>query len=123
MKIIDPGHKYSLDILDPDGYEQILRFVKRTGENYPGNDSSYSGTNLQEVLRALVDRFKYLDNQIPHPINPLCVSLLRTCLYLLEVRAAQQRGIAFDTEYNTSAIELLNTCPECGHINCKKHYG
>ena len=62
MKVIDPGHKYELAHLDGNGHE-VLTFVKREGDGYPGNIDHHAGTNLQEVFRAALDRVKYLDNQ------------------------------------------------------------
>ena len=42
MKVIDPGHSYRLDSFDGDRSIE-LHFVKRKGENYPGNSTIQSG--------------------------------------------------------------------------------
>ena len=90
MKVLDPGHDYALERLDDSGYNR-LTFVKREGLGYPGNVGHYGGTNIQEVLRALIDRVHYLDKQIPDPRNIRVVGRLRQALYFLEERAAGRR--------------------------------
>ncbi len=95
MTIIDPGHLYLLNQLDSLQFTQ-LRFVKRVGEGYPGNQPPpYPGTNIQEVLRALIDRHQYLDGQYHHWINGVCVFLYRVAINLLEYRAAQRHHREF----------------------------
>jgi hypothetical protein len=59
MKVLEAGHKYELLSLDG-GEPQILTFVKREGEGYPGNVGHHPGTTLQEVLRAEIDRGMYV---------------------------------------------------------------
>lgn len=114
MKIIDNGHKYSLDSFDG-SYPQELQFMKRVGKGYPGNFEPYAGTNIQEVLRVLIDRFTYLNVQKPHYVNGLCINLLRNCLFLLEFRAKEQKGAVFSIP-DWRDIETLPTCPIDGHI-------
>jgi hypothetical protein len=118
MKVLDPGHKYELNNLDGNA-KTLLVFVKREGENYPGNIGHYQGTNLQEVIRALIDRLKYLNNQIPDESNLACIIKLRDCIWLLEDRAARRHNRDFD--YYPSNIEFELTCPKCGHIGCNQH--
>lgn len=91
MQILDPGHAYLLTPFDGEP-GVILRFMKREGEGYPGNVGHYSGTNLQEVIRACIDRLKYLDTQIPHWRNKRCIIELREVLENLEFRAAERHG-------------------------------
>lgn len=120
MKVIDPGHHYALAALDKpagvaESYE-LLKFVKREGEGYPGNAGHHSGTNIQEVLRALIDRVKYLDKQIPHDSNTVIVMNLRNALWLLECRAAERHGRKKPRYID---IELEPTCSTCGHVGCE----
>jgi hypothetical protein len=121
MKVIDPGHHYRLDILDgPDTPGVVwgadLRFVKREGPGYPGNVGHHEGTNMQEVLRALIDRVKYLDNQIPHEENAEVLADLRHAIFALECRAAERHGRAKPNGW--WRIEERPTCSRCGHIGC-----
>jgi hypothetical protein len=89
---------------------------KREGPGYPGNVGSHPGTNIQEVLRVLIDRLKYLNNQIPDNHNSLALSDLREALWFLEHRAAERHGRFLKVW--PWEIELEPTCRKCGHIGC-----
>lgn len=120
MKVVDPGHYYLLEQLDafPHPYRQPLVFVKRVGDGYPGNEPPpYSGTNMQEVLRALIDRIKYLDNQIHDPRNNQVLYYLRGSIFELEMRAAERHGRMLPL-FDMEQIENIPTCVDCGHIGC-----
>lgn len=130
MRVVDPGHVYDLDVLDPDdAYESgPLVFVKREGPGYPGNVGHHPGTNLQEVLRALIDRVKYLDGQIHDASNNRTLYSLRVAIYQLEERAARRHGRMLDLRVASSVhgvvgdgIESLPVCGQCGHIGCEGH--
>lgn len=128
MKILDPGHLYELDNLDAPGpslQTATLRFVKRVGDKYPGNsEPAYEGTTTQEVLRALIDRQKYVDGQRHDMANVLVVSNLRQALRWLEVRAAEERGddVAADAVLDMKEPELEPTCAGCGHVLCARSH-
>lgn len=120
MKVIDPGHKYELDSYD--GGESVrLTFVKREGEGYPFNAGHYSGTNCQEVIRALIDRVKYLQSQIHCDENIFVIDYLRRALWQFEIRAAQRHGRRLPDFY-LNEIESQPTCAGCGHIGCDGRY-
>lgn len=131
MKVLDRGHLYELDTLDRvDGPEERcnqLRFVKRIGDKYPGNQApGYEGTTTQEVLRALIDRTNYVNAQEWHVENIDVVLALRHALLRLEERAAKVRGDFHELQaafrrYPAATIETLPTCDACGHIACSKH--
>jgi len=125
MKVLDPGHHYELASLDeaqpPNGVllPNRLFFVKREGPGYPGNIGHHAGTNLQEVLRVLIDRVQYLDWQIPDPANQAVIKNLRECILQLELRAAERHGrVLPDTRLD---IEREPVCNVCGHIGCNQH--
>jgi hypothetical protein len=117
MIVVDPGHAYGLAELDSGRDSmQLLKFVKREGEGYPGNVGHYPGTQIQEVLRACIDRIKYVDNQIPHLANKAVLQNLRITLHCLEIRAAERHGkILRLSTYDD--IELLPV-GENGHLLC-----
>ena len=119
MKILDAGHHYELDGYD-EGPPQQIRFLKR--EKEPFNASSYGGTNCQELLRALIDRAKYLQNQKPCAETEAIVGLLSTALMLFETRAARvkERIIEFR---DLGDVVRGKTCAECGHIGCSHQQG
>jgi hypothetical protein len=122
VRILDPGHIYALDVLDIAADErqstEMLVFVKREGPRYPGNLSHYPGTNCQEVIRALIDRVKYLDSQAPDPRNQPVIAHLREALWLFESRAAQRYGRQLPPIEEFTCIEDEPTCPGCAHIRC-----
>lgn len=131
MKIIDPGHVYDLQWLDGhppltsrSGIEDWNRliFVKREGEGYPGNVGHHPGTTIQEVLRALIDRVKYVDGQISHPFNKGVIGQLRSAIHLLELRAAERHHRKLpeiDPITCQPPIEEMPVCPKCLHIGCE----
>jgi hypothetical protein len=132
MKVVEEGHIYQLNWLDGnppiehwnsdwDNLNDTLVFVKREGDKYPGNIGHHPGTNIQEVLRALIHRVKYLDNQIPDYRNELVIENLRDCIQQLEERAADRhrRKLYTISDDFENPIEMLPTCKKCGHIGCK----
>lgn len=127
MKVLDPGHKYALDVLDdhpsvpPENLPNspvVLPFVKREGPKYPGNVGSYPGTTLQETWRAGIDRLIYLDIQQMDFRNGVIIGMLRTAIKLLEERAAEKHGRVYPRFFGIN-IEDQITCPHCLHIGCK----
>jgi hypothetical protein len=116
IKVIGPGHVYMLPSLDGD-VPQVLTFVKREGEKFPGNVGAHPGTTMQYVLRAVLDRITYLQGQIPCDENLMISNNLQNCLYLLEHRAARRHGCNPDsiTQYQASYGQM---CPTCGHVTC-----
>lgn len=116
MQVMDPGHDYILKPLDG-GILQRLVFVKRVGPNYPGNTTEHPGLLTQEVLRALIDRCKYMNAQGSCAETDLIIAHLRSALLLFEVRAARCRGTGIDLA-SIETIETEPTCPKCGHIQC-----
>jgi hypothetical protein len=127
VRILDPGHIYMLDMLDIESdarhSTEMLMFVKREGPRYPGNRSHFPGTNCQEVLRALIDRVKFLDGQVPDPRNQPILRHLREALWLFESRAAQRYGRAFPPLDDFDPIEEEPACSGCAHIRCSGHCG
>ena len=122
MKVLDSGHVYELDQLDNHPLANnptVLVFVKREGPGFPGNVGHYTGTNCQEVLRALIDRVKYLNNQIPDVRNQFILNDLRHAIWMFEQRAAERHGRDWGIGDNLNRIEELPTCPKCRHIGCE----
>lgn len=122
MEIVDPGHEFLLDSYDGEK-ENRLVFMKREGEGYPFNVGRHAGTNCQEVIRALIDRLKYLDRQIPCQENQGAITHLRGALFCFEYRAANRHGrvLHFPSEGYQPEIEDVPTCATCGHIQCELH--
>lgn len=92
MLVLDPGHLYIPQILDSEGLDYTpdpIQFVKRMGERYPGNMSTQPGTITQELIRICIDRTKYVDNQIKHPLNQYALESMRDAIYYFEQRASE----------------------------------
>jgi len=81
MRVIKPGHLYALDQLDSDVAQQ-LQFVQRLPFHAPK-----PGVTNQEVLRALIDRVKVLNTEVPWQGNEQIIYHLRMALALHENRA------------------------------------
>jgi len=93
MKVTDPGHKYQLDMLDEHGItgsDQMLVFLKRDSGSKK-HDINYSGTNTQEVLRALIDRTQYLNDILPCNESQDAIYHLRMALFSYEARALRRK--------------------------------
>ncbi len=115
LYILDPGHRYQLPS-QSDTFPQILQFVKKVGPGFPGNTTSYDGTLMQDVLRALIDRVKYVDNQIPHETNQDVLYNLRDAIYSLEARAAERHNATLDhAAINFDILESYQPS-ENGHL-------
>lgn len=82
MIVADQGHNYILDDNNRSTKTCSLIFFKDAKINGEG----YSGTTNQEVLRALIDRVKFLDNQVPSEFNLKILHHLRMALILHEQR-------------------------------------
>jgi hypothetical protein len=117
MKVYDAGHIYALQSLDGGGPE-ILNFVKRMGQGYPGNKSMHPGTIIQEVLRAICNRLDYVNNQIPCRDNRKAKRAIQTAIWYLEHRAAERHGRKLKANFWEDGINLLPVCAKCGHIEC-----
>lgn len=120
MKVIDRGHIYELASLDG-GAPQTLVFVKRFDpkdpSRFPGNFNAHPGTTLQNVIRALLERMRYLQGQIWCVENFIGIPLLRIVLWLLEFRAGRRHGKFYVHRLKFS--EVAPMCQNCGHTDCK----
>lgn len=116
---LDPGHYYRIPRLDGYGF-QSLRFVKRCDYNdptrFPGNTNAYPGATSQQILRILLSRMEYLQNQIPCAENVIIIENLQNCLYFFEARACRRHGITVD--FNKDDASTAPMCRKCGHIKC-----
>lgn len=129
MKVIDPGHIYQLLKLDaePNSRPDYLYFVKRIHPKvkYPGNTGvPYPGTNIQSVLRAVIDRVIYLRGQADqlgdkqsHDEDTAIINNLCNCLYLLEHRAMRKHGLDANSLTQYDAVNG-KMCSICGHVHC-----
>jgi hypothetical protein len=144
---LDPGHEYAIrEIGLKDGQtderkytgKQLLVFVKREGDGYPGNIGHHPGVTTQELLRVVAMRMEYVDKQEHAFENDEVVYHLTMAMFYLELRAAKRHGLA--TEFlrslnlnektpvnyalpeddcqDVSKIMDLEPCTTCGHVVC-----
>ena len=94
MKITEPGHHYRMDILSHRGGclsdAAEVRFLKRSGKLIK-HEVEHPGVLVQEVLRVLIDRTKYLDEQIPCIESQDALYHMRMALFNFEVRAYRRK--------------------------------
>lgn len=122
MKVLDPGHRYALAGLDGPGPEAELQFVKRIGPGYPGNEGPpFPGTTIQEVVRALIDRCRYLNRHIPCVETEAAIGNLLTVLVLLEIRAKRVKGKHLEA-MTFDQIEAGPICLQCAHVLCTENH-
>lgn len=81
MKVLVPGHRYKLDTKF--GNFEYLQFFK----DIPESEEVKDGVLCQEVIRALINRYIYLFNQMPCQETTQIIIKLRECLKIAEVRA------------------------------------
>jgi hypothetical protein len=89
MKVVEPGHIYELAHLESKGTER-LTFIRRSSKAIQ-HPSEHPGTNVQETLRALIDRTKYLDDIIGAVENDDALYHLRMALLCYEGRAYRRK--------------------------------
>lgn len=102
MKILDNGHKYLLEDNKTKIDNEILTFFK----DEDINGSGYEGTTNQEVIRALIHRVKFLDNQKPNDLNIKIIKHLRYALVLHEMRHLER---LVDKDMDIENIECNKT--------------
>lgn len=84
MRVLDPGHSYSLDNLKSGGTTKF-RFYKDAAIHGKG----HAGPSCQEVIRMLIDRVQVLDSEKPWAGNESIVQKAREMLLLFELRALE----------------------------------
>ena len=120
MIVKDPGHHYLLGYLDQEdknktAYGEVI-YVKREGENYPGNVGHHQGTTMQETLRANIHRALYVNNQKPNRHTMNGIKHMRLAILDFETRSAEIHGR--ELKNVREDIENEPTCQGCGHIQC-----
>lgn len=117
MNVVDPGHEYLLDSLDGEQINHLI-FVKREGVNYPGNVGHHPGTTMQEVLRALIHRAAYVNNQIWCEETEQAIMHMEAAVLVLEIRAAKRHSRSLDAVPRQHVISGEGKCQKCGHVGC-----
>jgi hypothetical protein len=88
LEVIDPGHVYNLRQLGTD--EKVELRFKRSGGAIK-YDEEWPGLQVQEVLRALIDRTQYLYDVLPCNESSDALWHLRMALWAYEARAHRRK--------------------------------
>ena len=97
MVILAQGHKYGLENFEMDakntgGFQQ-LQFIEKGSPDPDGKlNLITAGTTNEEVLRVLIDRFQYLNNQIPCRENAIVITKLEECLMWVGKRTQDRKN-------------------------------
>jgi hypothetical protein len=102
MRVLEAGHVYELQHLDAEGHE-TLTFIRRNSKAIT-HAFEHPGTNTQEVLRALIDRTKFLNDVIPCDETQDAIYYLRMALFCYEARAWRRK----QQKLNREAGEHVN---------------
>lgn len=75
---------------------------------------------MQDVLRVILDRARYVNNQIKSVKTEEAINCIEMAIYRFEERAAirHKRSAAF---YEISFSGIVNgdgKCVKCGHVGC-----
>jgi hypothetical protein len=122
MIVVDAGHHYVLSevgVRGPRPWAELV-FVKNIGEKYPGNTGEpHGGVLTQEVLRVLIDRTKYLNEQGACFETEMALAAMRQALAWYEVRAARCRGTHIEGSH-ADVLDNAPVCTTCGHNQCHR---
>jgi len=92
MKVLEPGHVYTVDTIDSLGSlePQTICFLRRSSSLIQ-HPYEAEGTNTQELLRVAIDRTKYLDRIQTCSENEDVLFCLKHALFLYEARAYRRK--------------------------------
>jgi hypothetical protein len=87
MKIITPGHRYSLKNFESGEETQTLQFIEKEPTEKPGELLTVNdGTTNEEILEMLIDRLQFLYQKFPSRETAISITHLETALLWLEKR-------------------------------------
>ena len=87
MKVLKPGHRYSLPNFENFQSSQELQFIDKVPGDEPGSLKTLAdGTTNEEVLEVLIDRMKFLQDAFPCRENAIVITKLEESLMWLNKR-------------------------------------
>lgn len=92
MNCLDGHHNYTLDLFEPSGLTERLRFIKKEPVSEGSSElrTVHNGTTNEEVLRVLIHRLQGLDAKFPCRENSIVITKLEESLMWLEKRTADR---------------------------------
>lgn len=112
MKCLEPGHVYEVANVDGPGVQHIVFVRRRDARGELLDARRMPGILSQELLRVLIDRVRFLNDEDPCVEDVEIIHHLRGCLRLFEARAARR------TIEKMPMPELVDGCPVCHHLLC-----
>jgi len=94
MKVIIPGHQYSLANLESG--DQTISFIRKdikgdsTDRDPTRLETVQDGTTNEQVLLMLIDRLNYLQTKMPCRENALVITKLEEALHWLNARTERR---------------------------------
>lgn len=96
MRVVDPGHIYDMWQLGSDE-AQRLTFIKRSGGAVQ-YEQEWPGVQVQEVLRVLIDRSRYLNDVIECAETKDAIWYMQMALFAYESRAYRRKQESVNRE-------------------------
>ena len=87
MKVIDPGHVYSLSSYAGEN-EYILNFIHKEPDEENKLVIEKDGTTNEEVLEMLLHRLKWLQNRLPSRETAIAITKIEEALLWLNRRTS-----------------------------------
>ena len=115
-KVHVPGHRYAVLRQYNEGYEQIS-FPMRHSDPFTSHVNTFPGTTVQAILRVCIDRLQYMGRHGERKLHKGVVGLLTLALWIMEYRAAKQKGKAYP--YSLQFALRSPVCPVCGKTSCR----
>lgn len=97
MNIITPGHKYELAHFETPGEAEVIQFIQKEGKPLVTvND----GTTNEEVLAMLIDRLKFLSQELPSRETSIAITKCEEALLWLNKRSAERKSRGVEGTHN-----------------------
>lgn len=112
MKVLVPGHRYELELFEPDshlsrmhGQPQVVQFIHKEPVDVGRKDmrTVSPGTTNEEVLDMMHDRLEFLQGRMPCPENAEAIACIKTARRVLAERTARRQAIGIEGHHCETA--------------------
>lgn len=102
MRAITPGHLYALKNFESGAESQTLQFIEKRSVTIPGAplETVHDGTTNEEVLEMLIDRLKFLSNELPSRQTSLAITKCEEALFWLNDRTEKRKARGVEGTHN-----------------------
>lgn len=93
MKILYPGHSYSLQNFESGEHDQRLSFINKEPKTEGSTvlKTVHDGTTNEEVIAVLIDRLEFLNAKFQCAENATAIECLQDALNVLEARTKRRK--------------------------------